>query len=98
MHRVVVAIDCGVPVNLGIIAQQVESSVVFGLAAALHGEITIRRGRVEQRSFGAYRLPGLAETPAVETVIVPSARALGGRRAERAAARAGGSERALPPH
>lgn len=78
VHRVVAAIDCGVPVNPGIIVQQVESGVMFGLSAALFGEITIRRGRVEQRSFAAQPVVTMAQAPVVETVIVPSVRAPAG--------------------
>jgi isoquinoline 1-oxidoreductase beta subunit len=45
VHRVVCAVDCGIAVNPNIIAQQAESAVVFGLSAALFGEITIKDGR-----------------------------------------------------
>jgi len=78
VHRVVCAIDCGVTVNPQIVAQQMESGVVFGLTAALYGEITISGGRVQQRSFPDYRMLTLAETPSIETYIVPSQAAPGG--------------------
>ena len=78
VHRVVCAIDCGVTVNPEIVAQQMESGVVFGLTAALYGEITISGGRVEQRNFPDYRMLSLAETPRIETHIVPSQAAPGG--------------------
>jgi isoquinoline 1-oxidoreductase beta subunit len=72
VHRVVCAVDCGIVVNPNILAQQVESAVVFGLSAALAGEITIKDGRVQQGNFGDYPVLRMNEAPLVETVIVPS--------------------------
>lgn len=74
VHRVVCAIDCGTVVNPGTVAQQVESSVVFGLTAALYGKIDIVAGAVQQTNFPAYPLVTLAQAPQVETHIVPSTR------------------------
>ncbi|WP_305824661.1 xanthine dehydrogenase family protein molybdopterin-binding subunit [Massilia brevitalea] len=73
VHRVVCAIDCGIVVNPNIVAQQMESAVVFGLSAALAGEITIQDGRVQQSNFGDYPVLRIDRTPVVETIIVPSA-------------------------
>ncbi len=73
VHRVVCAIDCGIAVNPNLVAQQMESGVVFGLTAALHGEITIERGQVAQTNFHDYPALRIHETPVVETHIVPSA-------------------------
>jgi isoquinoline 1-oxidoreductase beta subunit len=73
VHRVVCAVDCGIVVNPNIVAQQVESAVVFGLSAALSGEITIKDGQVQQGNFGDYPVLRMNEAPLVETVIVPSA-------------------------
>jgi len=73
VHRVVCAIDCGIAVNPNIIAQQVESGVVYGLSAALGGEITIKDGKVVQSNFADYRVLRMNEVPLVETVIVLSA-------------------------
>ena len=78
VHRVVCAIDCGTVVNPGIVAQQLESSVVFALSAALYGQIDIVDGAVQQTSFPTYPLVTLAEAPVVETHIVPSERHPGG--------------------
>jgi isoquinoline 1-oxidoreductase subunit beta len=78
VHRVVCAIDCGTAVNPEIVAQQMESGIVFGLTAALYGEITISAGRVEQQNFPQYRMLMLAETPRIETHIVPSEAPPGG--------------------
>ncbi len=72
VHRMVLALDCGHAVNPGQIAAQVEGSVAYGLSATLHGEITVERGRVQQRNFDTYPVLRLAEMPTVETVIVPS--------------------------
>ena len=73
VHRVVCAIDCGIVVNPNIVAQQMEGAVVFGLSAALGGEITIRDGRVQQSNFGDYLVLRMDRAPVVQTVIVPSA-------------------------
>jgi isoquinoline 1-oxidoreductase beta subunit len=72
VHRVVCAVDCGIVVNPTIVAQQVESAVVFGLSAALGGEITLKDGRVQQSNFGDYPVLRMNEAPEVVTVIVPS--------------------------
>jgi len=76
--RVVCAIDCGVVVHPGIVAQQMESAVVFGLSAALYGQIDIRRGAVQQTNFPQYPLVQLAQSPQVQTHIVTSAALPGG--------------------
>lgn len=78
VHRVVCAIDCGTAIHPGIIAQQMEGGVVFGLTAALYGRIDIRKGVVQQGNFPDYPLLGMAEAPVVETHIVPSTRAPAG--------------------
>jgi isoquinoline 1-oxidoreductase beta subunit len=72
VHRVVVAVDCGTVVNPGIVAQQMESGVIFGLTAALHGRIDVKGGVVQQKNFPDYPLLGLAQSPVIETHIVPS--------------------------
>jgi isoquinoline 1-oxidoreductase beta subunit len=73
VHRVVCAVDCGIVVNPNIAAQQVESSVLFGLSAALGGEITLSGGRVQQANFSDYPVLRMLDAPQVETVFVPSA-------------------------
>ncbi|WP_426110480.1 molybdopterin cofactor-binding domain-containing protein [Massilia sp. PWRC2] len=72
VHRVVCAIDCGIAVNPNIIAQQIESAVVFGLSAALGGEITIKDGRIEQTNYHNYPVLRMGEAPHVETIIIAS--------------------------
>lgn len=78
VHRVVCAVDCGTVVNPGIVAQQVESGVVFGLGAALYGQIEIKDGQVVQSNYPDYPVLGMAETPVIEIHLVPSTAAPGG--------------------
>lgn len=72
VHRIVAAVDCGFPVNPNIITQQVESAIIYGLSAALYGEITISQGQAREGNFDAYRPLRIAECPVIETHIVPS--------------------------
>ena len=78
VHRVVCAIDCGRIVNPDTIAAQMESGIVFGLSAALYGEITFKNGRVEQSNFLDYPILKIDEMPVVETHIVPNQEEPGG--------------------
>ncbi len=78
VHRVVCAIDCGVVVNPDTVEAQMQSSIVYGLSAALYGEITLAQGRVEQGNFPSYDALHMAQMPVVETHIVPSTAAPGG--------------------
>ena len=78
VHRVVCAIDCGTVINPNTVAQQMESAVIFGLTAALHGRIDIVEGVVQQSNFGNYPMVQMAQAPVVETWVVPSTRAPGG--------------------
>ncbi|MCG8468327.1 MAG: xanthine dehydrogenase family protein molybdopterin-binding subunit [Gemmatimonadetes bacterium] len=73
VHRVVCAVDCGVAVNPWNVEAQMESAIVYGLSAALHGEITLEDGRVQQSNFDDYPVLRMDEMPAVEVHIVPSA-------------------------
>jgi isoquinoline 1-oxidoreductase beta subunit len=73
--RVVCAVDCGIAVNPDNVRAQVQGAVGFGLAAALHGEITLKEGRVEQDNFDGYPPLRINEMPAVEVHIVASAAA-----------------------
>ena len=78
VHRVVCAVDCGPVVNPDTIEAQLQGGIVYGLTAALYGEITIERGRVKQGNFDDYPLLRLPEMPVVEVYIVPSSNAQGG--------------------
>jgi isoquinoline 1-oxidoreductase beta subunit len=78
VHRVVCAIDCGPIVNPDTIQAQLHSGAVFGLTAALYGEITFENGRVKQRNFHDYPMLRMHEMPEVEAHIVPSEEKMGG--------------------
>lgn len=78
VHRVVCAVDCGRYVNPDIVAAQMESGIAYGLTAALKGQITIDKGRVEQGNFNDYAMLRLNEMPKVEVHIAPSNEAPGG--------------------
>ena len=78
VHRVVCAADVGTVVNPGIVAQQMEGGILFGLGAALHSRIDIEDGVVRQTNFPAYPMPRLADTPLIEIHLVPSTRSPGG--------------------
>jgi len=72
VHRVVCAVDCGIVVHPGLLAAQVEGSVVYGLSAALKSAITVKNGRVVEGNFGDYPVLRLYEMPKVEVYTVPS--------------------------
>ncbi len=72
VHRVIAAIDCGLAVNPGQVAAQVESAICYGLSAALYGEVTLVDGHVVQSNFDDYPVVRLSDMPAVEVHIVPS--------------------------
>ncbi len=72
VHRVVCAVDCGRVVNPDTVKAQMESGIIFGLSAALFGEITLKGGRVEQSNFHDYPVVRLDESPEVDVHIVPS--------------------------
>jgi len=78
VHRVVCAVDCGQVVNVAGLEAQMQGGVLFGLQAALYGEITLRGGRVAQSNFHDYRALQLAEAPVVEVYPVPSSDQQGG--------------------
>jgi isoquinoline 1-oxidoreductase beta subunit len=78
VHRVVCAVDCGMVVNPDTVTAQMESGIVFGISAALWGEITITDGRVEQHNFNDYRILRINETPVIEVYLVPSTAVPGG--------------------
>jgi isoquinoline 1-oxidoreductase beta subunit len=78
VHRVVCAVDCGQTVNPDTVMAQVEGSIVFGLSAALWGEINLQNGRVRQTNFDTYRVVRMSEMPRIDTYIVESAEAPGG--------------------
>ena len=78
MKRVVCAVDCGQVVNPDTVRAQLESGIIFGITAALWGEITLKDGRVEQGNFDNYRMLRIDEAPRIEVHIVESREAPGG--------------------
>ena len=72
VHKVYCAIDCGDVVNPDIVRAQVEGAIIFGLTAALYGEITIEDGRVEQSNFHDYPVLTMKDSPPIETEIIIS--------------------------
>ena len=78
VRRVVCAVDCGQIVNPDTIIAQIEGGIIFGLSAALWGEITLKGGRVEQHNFNDYRVLRISETPIIEVHLVKNGEAPGG--------------------
>jgi isoquinoline 1-oxidoreductase beta subunit len=72
VDRVAAGIDCGHVVNPLHAAMQIESGILYGLTAALFGEVTIKDGRVEQSNFDAYPIARMADAPRIETHLVLS--------------------------
>jgi isoquinoline 1-oxidoreductase beta subunit len=72
VDRVVIAVDCGIPVNPDVIEAQMQGGMGFGLAAALHSELTLKDGRVEQSNFDDYPILRIDGMPEVEVHIVAS--------------------------
>ena len=73
VHRVVCVIDCGLAVNPNLIRQQMESGIVFGLSAALYGDITLKAGQVQQTNYHDFQVLRIHECPVIETDIIQSA-------------------------
>jgi len=78
VHRVVCAVDCGIPVNPDTIQAQIQRAITFGITAALYGNITLKNGRVEQSNFDNYQILRMDEAPAVEVHVVQSRESPGG--------------------
>jgi isoquinoline 1-oxidoreductase beta subunit len=76
--RVVCALDCGLTVNPATVHAQLEGGVIFGVGAALTGEITVKDGRVEQSNFHDYTVLRMSDAPRVETHLVASTESPGG--------------------
>jgi isoquinoline 1-oxidoreductase beta subunit len=72
VHRVVCAIDCGTVIHPDMVKAQMEGGVVFGLSAALKGEITVENGCVQQSNFHDYPILQMDEMPLIDVYIVPS--------------------------
>jgi isoquinoline 1-oxidoreductase subunit beta len=78
VHRITSAVDCGLAVNPDGFKAQIEGAIVFGLSAALYGEITLSKGAVEQQNFPDYPVVRLADCPAIEVHMMESDAPFGG--------------------
>lgn len=78
VHKVTVACDCGRMVNPGIVRQQLESGIVYGLSHALYSDITLTNGRVDQNNFNDFRILRSTETPVMDIILVESTEKPGG--------------------
>ena len=78
VRRVVCAVDCGTVINPDTVQAQIQSAIMFGITAALYGEITLKNGRVEQTNFDRYKILRMNEAPAIEVHIVRSSEPPGG--------------------
>ncbi|MDF1719219.1 MAG: xanthine dehydrogenase family protein molybdopterin-binding subunit [Minwuia sp.] len=78
VHKVWCAIDAGIVINPDTIVAQMESGIVYGLSAALFGEITFENGEPQQSNFPDYEVITLANMPVIETRIIASTEAPGG--------------------
>ena len=78
LDRIISVIDCGLVINPDIVEAQMEGAIIFGLTAALKGEITIKNGGVDNSNFYDYPILEYAETPIIETHIVKNLFAVGG--------------------
>jgi len=78
VRRVVCAVDCGTVINPDTVTAQVQGAILFGISAALFGEITIKNGRVEQSNFDNYRVLRNDEAPTIDVHIVKNNESPGG--------------------
>ncbi|MGO9930613.1 MAG: molybdopterin cofactor-binding domain-containing protein [Steroidobacteraceae bacterium] len=72
VHKIVCVVDCGQMINPRIVESQIESGIIFGLSAALWGEVTIAAGRVRQKNFNDYRVVRGNEMPEIDVHLVAS--------------------------
>ena len=78
LRRVTCAVDTGIAVNPDTVMAQLEGGLIFGLTAALYGEITIDNGRVQQSNFNDYRMLRINQTPKIDVHVIKSGEAPGG--------------------
>jgi isoquinoline 1-oxidoreductase subunit beta len=78
LRRVISAVDTGIAVNPDTIMAQLEGGLIFGLTAALYGEVTIDKGRVQQSNFHDYRMLRIDQAPKIEVHLIKSGEAPGG--------------------
>ncbi len=78
LRRITSAVDTGIAVNPDTIVAQLEGGLIFGLTAALYGEITIAKGRVQQSNFNDYRMLRIDQTPKIDVHLIKSGEPPGG--------------------
>ncbi len=78
VERMTTAIDCGTIINPDTVEAQIQGGLVFGLTAALYGNITLERGRVQQGNFNDYRMLRIDEMPKIDVHLTPSGEDPGG--------------------
>jgi isoquinoline 1-oxidoreductase beta subunit len=78
LRRITCAVDTGIAVNPDTVTAQLQGGLIFGLTAALWGEVTIEKGRVEQSNFNNYRMLRIDETPPIDVHVIKSAEHPGG--------------------
>jgi isoquinoline 1-oxidoreductase beta subunit len=78
LRRVTTAVDTGVVVNPDSVIAQLQGGLIFGLTAALYGEITLERGRVQQSNFHDYRMLRIDQVPPIEVHLIRNGEAPGG--------------------
>jgi isoquinoline 1-oxidoreductase beta subunit len=78
LKRIVSAVDTGIVVNPDTVMAQLQGGLIFGLTAALYGEITIDKGRVQQSNFNNYRMLRIDQVPNIEVHLIKSGEAPGG--------------------
>ena len=78
LRRITSAVDTGIAVNPDTVAAQLQGGLIFGLTAALYGEITIEKGRVQQSNFNDYRMLRIDQTPRIDVHVIKSGETPGG--------------------
>ena len=78
LRRVTQVVDTGIAVNPDTIVAQLQGGLIFGLTAALYGEITIEKGRVQQSNFHDYRMLRIDQVPKIDIHLIKSGEAPGG--------------------
>jgi isoquinoline 1-oxidoreductase beta subunit len=78
LRRVTTAVDTGIAVNPDTIVAQLQGGLIFGLTAALYGEITIKNGRVQQSNFNDYRMLRIDQVPNIDVHVIKSGESPGG--------------------
>lgn len=72
VHRITCVVDCGLAVNPAIVRAQMESGIIYGLSAALVGEITLTNGAIDQSNFHDYPVLRMNQTPEIDVIIIDS--------------------------